>query len=65
MTDLKRQKSDCTRGNVGRNGHGTTCEICGDYNAIYGLDPVAWEIHGDDSPRWLCEACREQRRWDI
>ncbi len=41
------------------------CEMCGCETAELQTDPFLLEIHGDDTPRWLCEECCQQRRDDI
>lgn len=32
---------------------------------VYGPDPFAEEIYGDETPMWLCDDCHEQSRLDI
>lgn len=41
------------------------CEECGNENATFGPDPYAEDIHGDDTPVWLCEGCSKSRAADI
>jgi hypothetical protein len=36
------------------------CERCGSGGATFDACPYASEIHGDDSPVWMCDDCRHQ-----
>lgn len=42
-----------------------TCAGCGDEGATYAPCPYAADIHGDDTPMWLCDLCRYNRAQDI
>ena len=46
---------------------GHKCEDCGNYgeDVTYDACPFASEIHGDETPLWLCESCRYDRMMDI
>ena len=41
------------------------CERCGSGGATFDPCPYASEIHGDDSPVWMCADCRRQALQDI
>lgn len=45
------------------------CEYCGEYldreELIYGPDPYAQEINGDETERVLCSSCYRQSAEDI
>lgn len=42
-----------------------SCESCGSKEASFGPCPYAQDIHGDDTPHWLCSDCRRERAADI
>ena len=43
------------------------CEYCGKTgdDVTYEADPYREQIHHDSTPCWMCEECRDQRRYDI
>lgn len=41
------------------------CELCGSADATLDVDPFLAEVMDDDTPRWLCDLCREIRREDV
>jgi len=42
------------------------CEDCGVKKDVsWGADPYNAEINGDDTPVWMCGACREQSARDV
>ena len=41
------------------------CESCGSEDAEYGPCPYASDVHGDDTPVWLCSDCYNNRAADI
>lgn len=45
------------------------CETCNvefdEKELIFGPDPFAEEIYGDDTEVWLCQDCHEQSALDI
>jgi hypothetical protein len=42
-----------------------TCEYCSNKGARYIPDPFSSEIHGDDTPHWICDDCEYQSAMDI
>jgi hypothetical protein len=42
------------------------CVSCGTkVNLMFGPDPYAADIHGDDTPIWACDSCRTESAADI
>ena len=42
------------------------CESCGTTeDVVYGADPFAEDVHGDDTPVWMCGNCRYESAMDI
>ena len=41
------------------------CECCGSDGATFGAHPFASEIHGDETPVWMCADCRHQSMQDV
>lgn len=43
-----------------------SCEGCGTRTSIsYAPSPFAQDVHGDDTPCWLCDECSAQQADDI
>ena len=65
---LNRAVLDCERNGVVEEVPEDTSECCincGNPEATCGPDPFMDEIHGDDTPVWLCERCRYESAMDI
>lgn len=43
---------------------GATCEDCGSLDCSFQPCPYDLELHGDDTPMWLCDRCAHERHLD-
>lgn len=41
------------------------CEHCNLEADSFEADPYSYDVHGDDTPVWLCDNCRHERAMDV